>query len=66
LQQILTVGFGRCAPPVIVFALLIATGAQAVEKAFSATGRLEFWARLGTGAVFILIGVGLTVSELAA
>ncbi len=52
--------------PVIVFALLIATGAKAMEKAFSATGRLELWARLGTGTVFILIGVGLTVNALAA
>jgi cytochrome c biogenesis protein CcdA len=43
--------------PVIVFAVLIAFGAQAVGKAFNRITAFEVWARRITGVLFIVIGV---------
>lgn len=43
--------------PVILFALLIALGSQAIGKAFNSVGKIEWWARMATGWVFILVGI---------
>jgi cytochrome c biogenesis protein CcdA len=47
--------------PVVVFALLIALGAQQVGRAFNKLSQFELWARRITGAVFILVGIYLTL-----
>jgi len=43
--------------PVLVFAVLIATGARRVGTAFNRLTAIELWARRITGAAFILVGV---------
>ncbi len=45
------------AVPVIVFAVLIAVSANSVGKAFNTLTKIEWWARMGTGSIFLLIGV---------
>ncbi len=56
----LAYGLGT-ALPVILFALAIAAGAGAVARAFQQVAAFERWARLVTGAIFILIGLYFTV-----
>ncbi len=43
--------------PALAFAVLIALGAHSVGRAFNALTRVEWYARRGTGIVFIAIGV---------
>ncbi len=43
--------------PVLVVALLLAYSAQAVGKTYNILGKIEWWARMATGWVFILVGV---------
>lgn len=43
--------------PVLVVAFLLAYSAQAVGKAYNALTKIEWWARMTTGWVFILIGI---------
>lgn len=43
--------------PVLVFAVLIALGAQAVGRAFQRLTQFELWARRVTGGLFIGIGI---------
>ena len=43
--------------PVLVFAVLLATSAQSVGKAYNVLAKLEWWARMLTGGIFILIGI---------
>ncbi len=43
--------------PVIVFAVLLATSAQSVGKAYNILAKIEWWARMATGLIFILVGV---------
>jgi len=50
--------------PVIIFAALIALGSQALGKAFNAVSKIEWWARMGTGWMILLVGVWLTVQAL--
>ncbi len=52
----LTYGVGT-ALPVLGFAVIIATGARALGKAFDRVAILERWMRYGTGALFIAVGV---------
>jgi cytochrome c biogenesis protein CcdA len=52
----LVYGIGT-ALPVIVVAFLLAYSAQAVGKTYNALSKIEWWARMATGWVFILIGV---------
>jgi cytochrome c biogenesis protein CcdA len=52
----LSYGVGT-ALPVVVFAVLLAAGAQSVGRVFERVSRLEIWARRATGVVFIAIGV---------
>jgi len=49
-------GFGT-GLPVLLFALLISSGFQAVGKAFNKLTRLEWWARRITAVIFLLIGI---------
>ena len=42
--------------PVIVVALLLAYSAQSVGKAYNVLSRVEWWARMTTGWVFIAVG----------
>lgn len=51
--------------PVIVFAFLLAVGSQKLGSAFNAIGKVEWWARMITGSVFLIIGIWLTVVALA-
>ena len=43
--------------PVMVFAVLLATSAQSVGKAYKVLGKIEWWARMLTGWIFILVGI---------
>ncbi|HUS70046.1 MAG TPA: aromatic aminobenezylarsenical efflux permease ArsG family transporter [Anaerolineae bacterium] len=43
--------------PVFVFALLIALGARSIGKAYGWLTRLEHWARVLTGIVFVVVGI---------
>jgi cytochrome c biogenesis protein CcdA len=43
--------------PVLVFAVLLALGAQSIGRAFKKVEQIELWFRRITGATFILIGV---------
>ena len=45
------------AVPVLVFATLIAGGAQSLGKAFQVLSRVEWWARMATGGIFVAIGI---------
>jgi cytochrome c biogenesis protein CcdA len=47
--------------PVIVFAVIIALGSQALGKAFGAVTSFESWARTITGAAILLVGLWLTI-----
>ncbi len=55
---VLPVAYGvGTAVPVLVFALLLATSVQAVGKAYRVLARVEWWARVLTGWVFIGVGI---------
>ena len=43
--------------PVLVFAVLLATSAQSVGKAYNVLAKIECWARLATGVAFVAIGI---------
>jgi cytochrome c biogenesis protein CcdA len=43
--------------PVTVFAVLLATSAQSVGKAYNVLAKIEWWARMLTGWIFILVGI---------
>lgn len=43
--------------PVMVFAVLLATSAQSVGRAYNVLAKIEWWARMLTGGVFILVGI---------
>lgn len=48
--------------PVFLFATLIALGAKSVGRVFHRLSAIEFWVRRATGAVFIAIGVYLSLT----
>ena len=50
--------------PVVVFAVIIAWSAKSLSKAFVGITRIERWARLTTGAVFIIAGIYLTLENI--
>lgn len=55
---VLPVAYGvGTAVPVLVFALLLATSVRAVGKAYRVLARVEWWARVLTGLVFIGVGI---------
>jgi len=43
--------------PVMVFATLLATSAQSVGKAYNVLAKIEWWARMITGWIFVLVGI---------
>jgi len=43
--------------PVMVFAVLLATSAQSVGKAYNVLAKIEWWARMLTGGIFVLVGI---------
>jgi len=43
--------------PVIAFAVLLALSAQSVGKAFNILAKLEWWARMLTGGIFVVVGI---------
>ena len=43
--------------PVMVFAVLLATSAHSVGKAYNVLAKIEWWARMLTGWIFILVGM---------
>jgi cytochrome c biogenesis protein CcdA len=47
--------------PVLAFAMLLALSAQSVGRAFNALSKVEWWARMITGWLIILVGVWLTL-----
>ena len=47
--------------PVVVFAILIASGARAVGQLFNKLQQVEWWARKLTGLVFLGVGVYMTL-----
>jgi cytochrome c biogenesis protein CcdA len=56
----LVYGIGT-ALPVLVFALLIALGAQSIGKTFHVLSKVEWWARTSTGWLILLVGAWLTL-----
>lgn len=50
--------------PVIIFAVLIALGSQVLGKAFKTVSKVEWWARVGTGWMILLVGVWLSIQLL--
>ena len=44
----------------IIFAFLLAFGANKVAKAYNKLAKFEVWAQRITGAVFLIIGIGMT------
>jgi cytochrome c biogenesis protein CcdA len=52
----LVYGIGT-ALPVMIFAVLLASSAQSVAKAYNVLARIERWARILTGWIFVVLGV---------
>lgn len=50
--------------PVIGFAVIIAVGSKKLGQAFNAVGKVERWARLGTGGLILVVGCLLTLRSL--
>jgi cytochrome c-type biogenesis protein len=50
--------------PVLGFAVAIALGSQSLGQAFGAVSRFEWWARIGTGVVILLVGLWLSFQAL--
>jgi cytochrome c biogenesis protein CcdA len=48
--------------PVLIFAILIATGADLMARAFQRVTQFEFWARRITGIVFLAVGIYFTLA----
>lgn len=43
--------------PVMVFSVLLATSAQSVGRAYNVLAKIEWWARMLTGVIFVLVGI---------
>ncbi len=50
--------------PVVVFAVIIAWSANSLGKVFDSMMRVERWARVGTGFVFICVGIYLVLENI--
>jgi cytochrome c biogenesis protein CcdA len=48
--------------PVLLFALLITFATNRVSQFFERIGKMEKWARYGTGTVFLLVGIWFTLA----
>lgn len=49
--------------PVMVFAVLLATSAQSVGKAYNVLARIEWFARILTGWIFVLVGIWFSLKH---
>lgn len=49
--------------PVMVFAVLLATSAQSVGKAYNVLAKIEWWARMLTGGIFVLVGIYFAIKH---
>ncbi len=49
--------------PVIVVAFLLAYSAQSVGKTYNILSKVEWWARMITGWVFILLGTWFVLTQ---
>ena len=47
--------------PVLIFAILVAFGAKKIAAAFNKITKFEKWSRLITGAIFILVGIYMSM-----
>jgi cytochrome c-type biogenesis protein len=52
--------------PVMVFAVLLATSAQSVGKAYNVLAKIEWWARMLTGWIFVLVGIYFSLKHVFA
>jgi cytochrome c-type biogenesis protein len=52
----LVYGLGT-AVPVLVFAVIIAVSAQSLGRAFNVLSKIEWWARMITGGIFVGVGI---------
>ena len=43
--------------PVMIFAVILATSAQSVGKAYNVLAKIEWWARMLTGVIFVIVGL---------
>jgi len=50
--------------PVLLFAILVALGAQSLGQAFNKLTRIEWWARRVTGVIFIAVGIYLALTHI--
>lgn len=50
--------------PVVVFAIIIAWSANSLGRAYSSIARIERWARIGTGVVFVCVGIYFTLDNI--
>ncbi len=50
--------------PVLLFAILVALGAQSLGQAFNKLTRVEWWARRVTGVIFIAVGIYLALTHI--
>ena len=50
--------------PVVIFAVMIALGARYVSEAFHLLSRVERWARVATGVIFIAVGAYLVAGQI--
>ena len=50
--------------PVVAFAVMIALGTRYVGEAFHLLSRIERWARVATGVIFIAVGVYLVAGQI--
>ena len=55
-----TYGVGT-ALPVVLIAFLLAFSAQSVGKAYHILSKVEWWARMATGWLFIVVGVYFSI-----
>ncbi|MBF0314152.1 MAG: sulfite exporter TauE/SafE family protein [Oligoflexia bacterium] len=50
--------------PVFVFSILIALGASSIGKIFQRVGKIEYWIRMATGVIIIIIGIYFVLAYL--
>ena len=66
--RLLDLGSKECIPckmmPVLAFAFLMAFATQHVGRAFNRLTQVEYWVRMVTGTVFILVGIYYCVTHI--
>lgn len=49
--------------PVLLFAFLLAFSANRIARVYNKLAKIEVWAQRITGAVFLIVGIGLTLTQ---